>query len=777
MIMSEFAPSTQFEEEVRAAVATPLAPEEFIKNLYAHVMQQAVSRPEPRRLIRLRPVWVSAFIIAVLLVSFLAIGPLRVVAAVRGLFGYIPGVGVVDQSAPIRVLAEPVTVKRDEIYVTINSAILTRDKTHIEYRIFGVPGSAYPDREDVAGCTQPPYLRLPDGAQLEQIGNDFPPVPGDVNNAVFVLPCILNTLPGKAPEHWELPVRFEPAPPDLTVMPVIELSPTHKVYPTPSATALPDNPTSTPVAVKENTPIAAQANTPVTPVTNAVIVSKEIDTNDGYILVGRLVFPDQSEEWAPLSDYPDILDASGKKVSYTYPQDIMDMVDTSPGGIGWAVQFKAAGLVYPLTIIFSSPQIIQADPQATAVFSFDAGPNPVPGQEWTPDQEIQLAGHTLKLTSISVDSRNGYSFMFQADPKVYGADLQIDGYTPVGGGGGGMGGLTDGKFDLGLSYAQLPTGVLTVTVSNLTFIGDPITWQGQWSPASLHTALPANPTPQLGLCLSYDTLTQLQPVPADLSNGKVLLFQENDAAGKWGLVLYSLDGSQKQVVTQEGNWGSLSPDGSTVAYSATDNAIHLVDVASQTDRILAQASGTNIHWSPDGKQIAYIGIQNGAIDSVFIIFTDETQLRQVSDWSYESIIGWSPDGAQLYYAAPYTGGAAWKVYAYDLATGQSQEQFTIENGTPKFLNPQLSPDGQWIAYRGRDNSSLYLVHPDGSDMHLALDSLNVVGIAWSRSGWLGVSLSVQNTGEPTVIILKPAGCEAYRLLNIPQGDIEGLYVP
>ena len=37
---------------------------------------------------------------------------------------------------------------------------------------------------------------------------------------------------------------------------------------------------------------------------------------------------------------------------------------------------------------------------------------------------------------------------------------------------------------------------------------------------------------------------------------------------------------------------------------------------------------------------------------------------------------------------------------------------------------------------GRDNSSVYLVHPDGSDMHLVLDNVGATGIEWSRSGWL-----------------------------------------
>ncbi|MEN6580486.1 MAG: hypothetical protein ABFD05_07620 [Anaerolineaceae bacterium] len=755
--MSDTTPTPQFEEEIRAAVAVPLAHEEFVKRLHARLIQQAASQHKVNRPIFLRPAWVVASVMVVLVIGILLIGPQRVMAAMRSLMGYLPGVGIVDQSAPIRVLAEPVSVTHDGITVTVTSATLTGEKTQIAYRIFGVPGSAYPDREDISGCMQREYLRLADGTQLAQINYGYEPVPANVNEAIFVIPCIANTLPGKAPENWELPLRFVLAPPDLTVMPVIELSPSPQVSLTPGASA-----SGTPAALADS----------------SVTVNKVIETSDGYILIGQFQPHSKPGESFQETGALEIRDASGKRVSYTYPLDVNNEINQESAGmpgVGWTAQFKAAGLVYPLTISFSGVNIYLADPGATAEFTFDAGSNPQPGQVWNLNQEIQLAEHTLTLVSITADSRGGYSFDFQVDPKVYSASVQIAGYTPNGGGGGGGGGLTNGEFNTSLSYAQLPSGVLTVNVSGLTLIGDSITWQGQWSPASPRTDLPANPTPQSGLCLTADSLAQLQPAPSTMANGKTLIYEKLDT-GTWGLAVYNLDGSQKQVVVPNGNWGALSPDGSQVAYSASDNGIHIVDLASQTEKVLPGAGGFNLHWSPDGKQIAYVGMGDGVINSVFVITTDGAPARQISDLSYESVIGWSPDG-KLYFVAPYTGGAAWKVYSYDFASGTLQERFTIENGTPKFLNPKLSPDGNWIAYRGRDNSSLYLVHPDGSDMHLVLDNVGAVGIEWSWSGWLGVSLRMTNSDESTIVLIKPDGCEAYLLPAVLHGDLEGLFTP
>jgi hypothetical protein len=62
--------------------------------------------------------------VAVTLVSFPG-----VVTAMQRLFGYIPGVGIVEENAPIRVLAAPVTVTRQGISVTVTSATLTGDQT------------------------------------------------------------------------------------------------------------------------------------------------------------------------------------------------------------------------------------------------------------------------------------------------------------------------------------------------------------------------------------------------------------------------------------------------------------------------------------------------------------------------------------------------------------------------------------------------------------------------------------------------------------------------
>jgi hypothetical protein len=125
----------------------------------------------------------------------------------------------------------------------------------------------------------------------------------------------------------------------------------------------------------------------------------------------------------------------------------------------------------------------------------------------------------------------------------------------------------------------------------------------------------------------------------------------------------------------------------------------------------------------------------------------------------------------------YTGGSAWMVSVVAVASGATQDLTTIENGSMKMIAATLSPDEQWIAYRGRDNDSLYVVHPDGSAMHEVMDqpALAMSGVQWSSSGWLGVSLVTREDSQRTLLIVEPETCQAYLLRA--QGDLEGLWIP
>jgi len=94
------------------------------------------------------------------------------------------------------------------------------------------PPAEYPKSEDAPFCAASPQLRLPSGAVLNITGGGgrqdnfrmtFAALPADVNEATFELPCLADTAPHAAPENWQLPLRFVPAPPEMNLTPVLDV--------------------------------------------------------------------------------------------------------------------------------------------------------------------------------------------------------------------------------------------------------------------------------------------------------------------------------------------------------------------------------------------------------------------------------------------------------------------------------------------------------------------------------------------------------------------------
>ena len=745
--MNEWTSTPQFEENVRQSFDVPEIRSEFVDQVYGDLMQRVATKSrKPRPVFKLRPSWIAVVVFVILLTACtLIIGPERVYNAVRQLFGYIPGVGIVDQSSPIRVLAEPVSITRDGITVSVNQAVLTATETRLDFGVSGVPLAAYPKGEAISGCMEQEYLRLPDGTKLTRLNNDFLPAPVGVNNAIFVVPCIFNTLPGTVPTDWELPLHFIPAPADLTILPVIDVTP-------------------------QVSPATTKATTQA-----AVSVDKIIETEDGYILLGSIRPNIPEGSWLQVTGAATIRDADGKKVSYSFPNDVQPLDDPGfgQGGLAWVMQIKGAGVKFPLTIRFSGVIISQVDPHASAKITIDVGTNPQPEQVWLVNQDVQLAGNTIRLVSVTARS-DGYSFRIDPGQNLSGVSVQIEGYPessvsvqivieghPVNGGGGGGG--IEGTF-------VLPKGELTILFSNPTSTSATETWQTEWRPETVRK-FPSTTNTSV-TCLNADSFQTLKSLPAGL-NGKVVFTQLNP---QLQIVLAGMDGSQQQVIISGSSRAALTQDGTRLAFS-TDEGIRILDLSSGVSTVMAGVLGRDLHWSPDGSRIAYVN--SGDVYGVFVIDSTGKNPKQLSNLGYESIAGWSPDGSKLYYAIPGSSGNGFLLRSVVVETGNTQDLFVLENSSRKAPLPAVSPDGKWIAYRASDNSSLYIKSMEGSPARLLLDNpaTAINGIVWEKkSHLLGVSLITPEYPDGEIILLVPDSCETYRL-PVLSGELDGMFIP
>lgn len=390
--------------------------------------------------------------------------------AVGRSLGYIPGVGLVEDGAPVRTLAEPVTQTRQGVTLTVTDVVLTVDQTVVLFSLEGVPWQALSHEGNVPGCSETPYIRLSDGKSLSiREGGGGPTkarfvysaIPKEISEAIFVIPCIQSTLPGKAPEDWEVLLRFAPAPPDMTIVPVVDL-------PTPTRQAQATNERS------------------------SVSLEKGMQLGDQYVLVGKL----DQQSGIDLTAYS-LTDANGNEVFFTRPT-----IEGLPA-YDWGLQFNGATIDFPITVRFTG-RTITSIPDATAEFDFDVGEDPQPDQVWKLGLPIHIGRRMITLETVRVSSRDGYVFTFacDTDSDMTGLSLKISGYTAVGGGGGAT--CAVGQFSVSQAYSELPKGNLHVVLSNLRVASPPQTWTIEWSPEN-----PLESVPLYGISLVVDKFVPL----------------------------------------------------------------------------------------------------------------------------------------------------------------------------------------------------------------------------------------------------------------------------
>lgn len=424
-----------------------------------------------------RLAWGVVLLVIASLVA-LAFSSPEVVNALQRLFGYIPGVGVVEQTPPIRALAEPVVIERDGVTLTVEFAISTIEKTTIIYRHVGTPVNLenYPPPQ--ALFEDSPLLRLPDETSLDIISArrqpaenpgivyalDFPPLPEGIDKVTLELSNLAGLPPGSGPENWEIPIRFVVTDGAHVVFPVVEYEPTPAIQP--SAESLPQ----------------------MTPAFGASItLDQYVELPDGYILIGNFQWTDASiPQYGMMLGIPVITDAAGRQIEYEFAD-----VDTYPEPEElrqyWAYKIPTKDFVPPLKLEF----YVQKREQANAVFQFEPGSNPQNGQAWDLNLEVPVNGRILKVISVThyepIPDIHNFDFVMSSDSDIVGAMVIEANHPPMGGGGGGGIPQENASFTSGISLeGNIPNGPLTILVTSLEVLlpGD---WTITWNPPAVST--------------------------------------------------------------------------------------------------------------------------------------------------------------------------------------------------------------------------------------------------------------------------------------------------
>jgi len=440
--MSDLNPSPEFEEKVRKAMQTPEANPEFAKRL----RNELVRRPVQMKSRFLKPAWSVAFVLALAVIVVSVPG---LAAALGRVFGYVPEVGLIETTNGLRMLAEPVSVTRDGVTITITNVLVYDDHIELMYEVDGIQPN-YNHTPDFCGTIRPDNsfwsdadadLRLPDGTIIRrdyageyQFANRYAmqPVyaiqlPADVDEMTFVLKCIPFTKLGDVPENWEIPFKLMTVPAGEVVgYPVIEVT-------QPVATEdAPASPSAEPVSAPKVT-ITLERIVP-TDANMVVYFYLNIENADPSLisLMPRSVF---------------VIDSQGQKFrmigSFVW--------QPFEHQVGSSFEFVSEGKPAPgpLTVVvdeiiaYYMPMYVDP-PQATPeemTFTFDAGDAPQQGQIWDLNKTFTIAGYDFEIaqaqamTFADIETPNfidgsqgfdyGYQFTVEADPAL-GLSVEMD---------------------------------------------------------------------------------------------------------------------------------------------------------------------------------------------------------------------------------------------------------------------------------------------------------------------------------------------------------------
>lgn len=757
----------------------------FVAQLRQQLNAQAAAAPAPRAgMPRLWARWLTAprgtrwaaAAAALLLVAALvigAVGPQRVWAGMQRLLGYVPGVGLVQNTASLRVLAEPVTVTRQGITLTVQQATADAQRTILVWEVAGLSVKAA-NSQGEGGGGGPIGLRLANGQTLALLNgqgqgwgtgqrerNVFPPLPTTATTVTLVLARLPGYPPHAGPEDWELPLRFVPAPAGMVMLPVLEVTPVFPAAPGPAETRA--------------TPPGNEAAGADAPHGIQVQLEQAIELPDGYQLQGSLRVPASVHAYLAEPELAHVLqDADGRPIPAAPVEPDVLAAAAADAAFHWAVRTNTKDAPGPWRL--SIPAIV-LHVATEAPFAIDLGPDPQLGQAWTLDQPLTAVDQPMRITAARLwaDSagRIWLNLDFAGGPDllaVHFARTDRAGRTTTYS----DGLVAPGRLNAGLVFAQKPGGLLRlqVTAINVRVAGP---WQMTWQPPAATTRPQAALTPAAAPCLTADAWAQLirqplapaAPLPMAARLPGRLLFQEYSGGGSMPLIyLANTDGTQRREIAH-GAWSALSPDGSTVIFApAEGDGLRVADVRTGRITPLPGTAPGDYHpvWSPDGEWIAF----THGLSGLYVVRPDGSGLRQVSASELIQPVGWFPAGRQLLATVPGPDGE--EVLTIQVATGAAEKSFAFDSPRGGFA--ALAPDGRRFAFSapvfGEPAHGVSLANLDGTGLRLLATFGAESGrpTAWSPDGaWLAVTV-----GGATPLLIRPDTCEVMRL-PLGQGEV------
>ena len=211
------------------------------------------------------------------------------------------------------------------------------------------------------------------------------------------------------------------------------------------------------------------------------------------------------------------------------------------------------------------------------------------------------------------------------------------------------------------------------------------------------------------------------------------------------------DGSHRQTIplrhpTLSLGPGAWSPDGKQMAFEGVDysnsklNGVYIADVPDGRNlvRLTRNPLGTTDlpqDFSPDGSQIVFLRrepVEDALFGSLYVVNVDGTGLHRITPpGSHTQSARWSPDGKWIVFGS--TGSEAWQTVEAVRPDGTGQKTVFEDPDGGSAITPTWSPDGHKIMFalirnseyskpEDQRNNKLYVMDEDGKGLAMVLDT-------------------------------------------------------